>query len=435
MRTVRRGPTSALLSLLLSACAHTPSAPAPRAACEALTGRSVEGARVTRATLVPAERELREYCQVLGTLPPALDFELRLPSAWNGRTVYGGGGGFDGVIFPGEEFTEQGYASVASNGGHNGDTLDAAFALEPEKRDDFASLSVHRVLSVVQALIRERYGRASERTWFEGCSNGGREALIEAQRWPEDFDGIIARAPAYNFVELMLAFNRHTQLLSQPGASLSDAKLASLGQAVLAACDAQDGLADGILSNPGACAFDPATLQCQGAESDACLTAAQLTPVRAVYAPYVLNGQTIYDGWPAGGENDPDAWATWITGHGTPSASVGGIFALFAPVLGWIGTAVTGSDTSANALFANLQVAAAERISVNPDLMLAANTAGGVVGKMISPQSLAIAATAVKMEGKESVILKNVVGYSVVFLAVVCIIVFLMTNALGFLVP
>ncbi|OFQ33314.1 L-lactate permease [Corynebacterium sp. HMSC072D12] len=116
-------------------------------------------------------------------------------------------------------------------------------------------------------------------------------------------------------------------------------------------------------------------------------------------------------------------------------ASVGGIFALFSPVLGWIGTAVTGSDTSANALFANLQVTAAERIGVNPDLMLAANTSGGVVGKMISPQSLAIAATAVQMEGEESRIFKAVVGYSVAFLAVVCIIVFLMTNVLGFLVP
>ena len=116
-------------------------------------------------------------------------------------------------------------------------------------------------------------------------------------------------------------------------------------------------------------------------------------------------------------------------------SSAGSIFALFAPVLGWIGTAVTGSDTSANALFGNLQVAAADRIGVNPDLMLAANTSGGVVGKMISPQSLAIAATAVSMEGKESVILKNVVGYSIAFLAVVCVIVFLMTNVLGFLVP
>ena len=116
-------------------------------------------------------------------------------------------------------------------------------------------------------------------------------------------------------------------------------------------------------------------------------------------------------------------------------ASAGGIFALFSPVLGWVGTAVTGSDTSANALFANLQVTAANNIGVNPDLMLASNTAGGVVGKMISPQSLAIAATAVQMEGQESKILKAVVGYSALFLVVVCVVVFLMTNALGFLVP
>ena len=295
--------------------------------CAALQGQSVEGAAIT-ARHVAAAGGLPEHCEVKGSLPPALDFQVWLPSDWNGKAVFAGGGGFDGVI---QDFTYPAYAAsrfavIASNGGHTGEVFDGSFALDAAQLEDFASQSTHRVMPVARALVRAFYGRDATRAYFEGCSNGGREALIEAQRWPEDFDGIIARAPAYDFVELMLAFNRHTQLLSQPGASLSDAKLASLGQAVLAACDAQDGLADGILSNPGACAFDPATLQCQGAESDACLTAAQLTPVRAVYAPYVLNGQTIYDGWPAGGENDPDAWATWITGHGTPSASVGGIF-------------------------------------------------------------------------------------------------------------
>lgn len=109
-------------------------------------------------------------------------------------------------------------------------------------------------------------------------------------------------------------------------------------------------------------------------------------------------------------------------------ASAGGIFALFAPVLGWIGTAVTGSDTSANALFANLQVTAADRIGTNPDLLLAANTAGGVVGKMISPQSLAIGATAVKMDGQESKIFTSVVGYSLLLLAMVCITVFILAS-------
>lgn len=116
-------------------------------------------------------------------------------------------------------------------------------------------------------------------------------------------------------------------------------------------------------------------------------------------------------------------------------ANLGGIFAFVAPILGWVGVAVTGSDTSANALFANLQVTAANNLGLNPDLMLAANTTGGVVGKMISPQSLAIAATAVNMEGKESEIFKKVVGYSFAFLFAVCVIVYLQTNVLSFLAP
>ncbi|CAM3107856.1 L-lactate permease [Corynebacterium hadale] len=116
-------------------------------------------------------------------------------------------------------------------------------------------------------------------------------------------------------------------------------------------------------------------------------------------------------------------------------ANLGGFFAFAAPILGWVGVAVTGSDTSANALFAKLQVTAADQLNLNPDLMLAANTTGGVVGKMVSPQSLAIAATAVDMEGKESEIFKKVVGYSFIFLLAVCVMVFLQTNILSFLAP
>ena len=116
-------------------------------------------------------------------------------------------------------------------------------------------------------------------------------------------------------------------------------------------------------------------------------------------------------------------------------AALGGVFAILAPLLGWIGTAVTGSDTSANALFSKLQVTAANNIGINPDLLLAANTVGGVTGKMISPQSLAIAATAVEMEGEESKIFKAVVGYSVFFLVILCLLVFLQSNVLSFMAP
>ncbi len=148
-----------------------------------------------------------------------------------------------------------------------------------------------------------------------------------------------------------------------------------------------------------------------------------LTIASVLALAYVMNfsGQTV-------------AMGTFLAGLGT-------IYAVLAPVLGWIGTAVTGSDTSANALFSKLQVSAAENLQhagvsgATPELMLAANTTGGVVGKMISPQSLAIAATSVDMEGKESDILKAVVPWSFAMLVVVCLLVFLQTNILSFLVP
>jgi feruloyl esterase len=252
--------SAAALLLVLGGCGTTPE-PAPRSRCEGLRGRTFEEARITGAELIAASGPLPEYCKVTGTLPPSLDFEVRLPSAWNEKTVYAGGGGFDGFIPDTGVYTAKGYASIGSNGGHTGDVLDASFALDAQKLDDFAYRSIHRVLPIAKALIQERYGKSATKTWFEGCSNGGREALIEAQRWPEDFDGIIARAPAYNFVELLIAFNRNTRQLMKPGANLSAGKLQVLGKAVLDACDAKDGVADGIISHPSACTFDPSVLR------------------------------------------------------------------------------------------------------------------------------------------------------------------------------
>ncbi|WP_257450565.1 tannase/feruloyl esterase family alpha/beta hydrolase [Archangium lipolyticum] len=318
--------SSALAVLLLLGGCDDPPEPTPRSRCEGFRGRTLEGASITGAELVAASGQLPEYCKVSGALPPSLEFEVRLPSSWNGKTVHAGGGGFDGFIPSGDVYTQKGYASIASNGGHTGDVLDGSFALDPQKLDDFAYLSIHRVQPVAKAIIQERYGTSSTKTYFEGCSNGGREALIEAQRWPEDFDGIIARAPAYNFVELLLAFNRNTRQLSKPGANLSSAKLVALGKAVLDACDAKDGVADGMISLPSACQFDPAVLRCLGAERDDCLTSEQETSVRTIYSPFVLNGATLNQGWPPGGEADPDGWAAWITGNGNATLSLSGLF-------------------------------------------------------------------------------------------------------------
>ncbi|MFY0571987.1 tannase/feruloyl esterase family alpha/beta hydrolase [Archangium lansingense] len=297
-----------------------------RTHCESFRGKTLQGARITSAVLVAASDKLPEYCKVQGALEPSLNFEVRLPTDWNEKTVFAGGGGFDGSIPSGDIYTAKGYASIASDGGHTGNALDGSFALDPVKLEDFAQLSTHRVLPVAKAIIQERYGKSSAKTYFEGCSNGGREALIEAQRWPEDFDGIIARAPAYNFVELMLAFNRNHRQLSKPGAGLPNVKLGILGKAVLDTCDAKDGLADGIISHPAACEFDPAALRCTGPDNMGCLTAEQEASVRTLYSPMVLNGEVINPGWPFGGEADPEGWSAWITGNDNASLTGGGLF-------------------------------------------------------------------------------------------------------------
>ncbi|MCY1075678.1 tannase/feruloyl esterase family alpha/beta hydrolase [Archangium lansingense] len=329
MRQDPRTLPRALALLLLSgaACTHPPpSAMSQRTPCEGLRARTVEGATLTGSTLVAATSALPEYCELKGMLPPSLHFEVRLPTAWNGRTVYNGGGGYDGFIIPGDEYIARGYASVASDGGHTGGVLEGSFAADPAKLDDFAFLSVHRVLPVARALIREHYGRDATKTWFEGCSNGGREGLSSAQRWPEDFDGIIVHAPAYDFVEMMLAFNHHTQRLVQPGAMASPAQLANLGRALLAACDAKDGLADGIISHPTACPFDPAVVQCQGAGGNDCLTPAQVASARALAAPYVLDGKTLHRGWGPGDAVDPGGWSPWLSEDGKLEHSAGHLF-------------------------------------------------------------------------------------------------------------
>jgi pimeloyl-ACP methyl ester carboxylesterase len=319
------------VTLLLGGCTPPPPPPAPEETaqqrCERLRGKALDGASITEATLVAASNTLPEYCKVTGLLPADLQFEVRLPSDWNGKTVYAGGGGFDGAIPSTDAYTARGYTAIASNGGHTG-LFDGSFALNTEMLADFADRSIHRVLPFAKDIIRERYGRNSEKTYFEGCSNGGREALIEAQRWPDDFDGIVASAPAYNYVELLLAFNRNFQQLSKPGANFSAARLATLGKAVLDACDDKDGLVDGIISHPAACQFEPGTLQCTGADQDTCLTAEQVASARTIYSPMRLEGIVINEGWPAGGEADPLGWAPWMTGNGNALFSGGGLFQL-----------------------------------------------------------------------------------------------------------
>lgn len=284
--------------------------------CTPFVGRTFEGAVVTAAKLVAATATIPEHCVVLAEMQEDLDFEVRLPTQWNKRTLFVGGGGFDGTIVPpNPDLTANGYATISTNHGHGGrNPVNAEFALDHGMLADYAYLSVPRVLAPAKAILRARYGAtfASTKMVYEGCSGGGRQALLQAQRYPELFDGVIARAPAVSFTSMFLGFNRLDKQLSQPGAALSVAKIQGIGKAVTDKCDALDGLADNMIGRPDACKFDPAELACTGAETDACLTPPQVESARAFYAPSeAVNGRYKSPGFlPGGEEGTVYGWAT-----------------------------------------------------------------------------------------------------------------------------
>ena len=298
----------------------TPVAPpvvSAKAQCDALSGIRVGGARLGVATLVDAANGVGEYCKVVGSLHDTLNFEVHLPSVWNDKLVYAGGGGWNGTIpiAPhSRSASTAGYVRVGSDGGRQGGALDASvFLNNPTAQADFGYLSIHSVYEVSKQVVALRYKSAPKRSYFEGCSNGGREALIQATRFPNDYDGIVVRAPAFSFTRLFQAFVANGKALAVPGSQISDVKAALIGNAVTAKCDALDGVADGIVSNHAACTFDPAVLRCTAGDNDSCLTNAQVATANTIYSELkAADGKTIYPGWAPGGEGG--GWPTWVTG-------------------------------------------------------------------------------------------------------------------------
>ena len=247
-------------------------------------------------------------------------------AGWNGRYRALGNGGFAGEIDYGgmAAAVTEGYATSGTDTGHD-EGMEAKFALgHPEKVKDFGWRAVHDMTVQTKVLVKAFYGKAEGHAYFTSCSDGGREALMEAQRFPEDFDGILAGAPAYNWTALISAATADDQtLMATPGAYLPASKLPAITAAVLAACDGQDGLKDGVVGNPAACRFDPAVLACAGAETDACLTAGQLATLKSIYAAKVdAQGREVFPGYTPGAESAKGSWDGWMVGkkQGDPTA-------------------------------------------------------------------------------------------------------------------
>ena len=327
--------TLALLSLLMLSVTHTAkAAPAKHARraertavdCAAAMQIALPGARITAVRDVQPNDSLRAlgrraYCRVEASIDAETHIEARLPDDWNGRFVMGGGGGFVGAVD--NQFSStvhEGYATVGTDAGHTASSLTAGWALRNDTRiTDFAYRAVHRTAEVTKLLIAAYYGRAPEHSYFIGCSNGGREALMEAQRYPADFDGIVAIAPAYNFLAITSTFVRNLQAQYPTGdvnaPVVTPAVLKLLAGKVTEACDVKDGVRDGTIENPETCSFKLASLPscANGAAADSCVTRAQRAALSTFTAPLTA-GTLRYPGQPFGDESDEDGWNAWITG-------------------------------------------------------------------------------------------------------------------------
>jgi len=303
--------------------------------CGGLSGLKLKDATLNAQEVAPgaftpptgsaaAYKDVPAFCRVQGILKPSADsnieFEVWLPSSgWNGKYESIGNGGFAGSIQHNllAAGVRSGYATSMTDTGHKGTAIDGEWALgHYEKIVDFGYRAIHDTAETSKAIVQAFYGDAAKRSYFLGCSNGGRQALLEAQRYPTDYDGIIAGAPANFLTHHLAGFVWNAQALDT--APLPASKFKAIEAAALEACDALDGVKDGVIDDPTKCHFDPSKLLCSGTESDACLTEAQIGTLKKIYAgPKNSKGEQLFPGYLPGGETGFGGWGGWITGMGT----------------------------------------------------------------------------------------------------------------------
>ena len=344
--------------VVLSLVAPTASAKRGGAAvqdCAGLKVAYIEDTTITLAQLNSTTATEPEHCEVIGAIderfspvdgqPYAIKFHLRLPTDWNGRFFYSGGGGTDGDLgtATGTQL-QQGYAVVSTDSGHDNavNTSDVAstfeFGFDPQARSDYGYNGPARATQAAKALIKKFYRRAPKYSYFAGCSEGGREGLMLSQRYPEFFDGIVAGSPGMDLPKAAVAEAWDSQAFARAARSMtpfgnpdlasafSDAELAMVGNAILAQCDAKDGLTDGMVFNPFACHFDPATLGPAGTGE---LSDAQVTALKAVFGGAKnSHGKDLYAGWLWDPGIAAFGWRQWKIGPLFPGFPIPGNSAL-----------------------------------------------------------------------------------------------------------
>ena len=356
----------ALALALFGVCSPDAKADDFRSGCERLAQGVAVAGRITDASFVPAgavplamfgppgaAAPAPDHCLVRGKIaerigvdgkPYAIGYEVRLPAAWNGKFLFEGGGGSDGVLRPALDVIpfgapkpnalSAGYVAATTDAGHldePGPVGPYLFGLDPKARADKGYSSIPPVTAAAKALIATLYGKAPSRSYFAGCSNGGRQAMAVTQRYPEMFDGVVAAAPAYRVPLAAVDAVGHTQALMSIapkgadgapdlGSALGDDELKLLANGVLEACDAADGVKDGMVQNMAACKFDPAALACKAGQNSACLSPAKVDVIQRLFAGTKNSkGETIYSAWPFDPGIAGSGWRAWRLG--APKAS------------------------------------------------------------------------------------------------------------------
>lgn len=343
--------------------------------CSTLREDPPAGIHLTAATLIPAGAQIAsnaktasltgaannvapvpEHCMVQGQLEArtgpqggtyAIGFELRLPTPWNGGLLYQGGGGMDGIVNPAlgsipiagstaAPALMRGYAVVSTDSGHQGkNSNDASFGLDTEARADYAYAAIGKVETAARQLLQAYYRRSIERSYFMGCSNGGREALIAAERFPALFDGVIAGNPGFHLSHAAIAqaWDTQTFLAAAPrdaqnkpvlANALTPAEMDLLAGEILTQCDALDGARDGQIDAMNACHFQVEKLACANDQQTSCLRPAQIAALKKVFdGAHDSHGHALYSSWPWDAGVNAPGWRAWKLGtaqSSTPNA-------------------------------------------------------------------------------------------------------------------
>ena len=304
-----------------------------------LQAKAPQGTTITGASVVAASDKVTSYCRVDGHVAVPgneVNFRLGLPtSGWNGKFYFSGIGGLGGRIGSLDKGLSRGYASASTDTGHTAD--DPNWGSNRAKEIDYGHRGTHVTAVASKAITAAFYARPVAHAYFEGCSNGGRQAMMEVQRYPEDFDGVIGGHPATGTPMQAGRAVVYQHMLASPDNFLTAEKIELLSKATLAACDEKDGLKDGLITNPQACTFNVDTLACKASSGNPsavvaatadCLTPGQIVTVKKVYAGVKMkDGKTFAYGFPVGHEGGTTGWRAWISGSNPPARQADGSLA------------------------------------------------------------------------------------------------------------